>query len=99
MSSEIATTLHEPVERRSSRALRRRIAVIVLLGPATMLGGVVWAFVQPYRITFLDSEGKGAYDHLVQPPLLVILVGVVFMLLIAPGLVDDLEEEADGPET
>jgi hypothetical protein len=41
----------------------------------------------------LDREGKGAYDYLVQPPLLVVLVGLAFALLIAPGLVEDLEEE------
>lgn len=56
-----------------------------------MLAGVVWAAVQPYRVAFLHPEGKGVYDYLVQPPLLVVLVGLVFALAIAPGLVDDLE--------
>lgn len=71
----------------------------MLLGPLTMFSGLVWAIAQPYRITFLNPEGKGAYDFLVQPPLLVGLVGVVFMVLIAPGLVEDLERESDGPES
>ncbi len=62
-----------------------------LLGPLTVLAGVVWAVVQPYRIAFLYPEGKGAYDFLVQPPLLVCLVGLVFALLVAPGLLEDLE--------
>ena len=35
---------------------------------------------------------------IVQPPLLVALVGLVFMMLIAPGLAEDLEREGDGPE-
>ena len=45
----------------------------------------------------LNPQGKGFYDYLVQPPLLVVFVGLLFALLIAPGLVDDLRE-ADGPE-
>jgi hypothetical protein len=63
-----------------------------------MFGGLVWAIAQPYRIAFLNPEGKGAYDFLVQPPLLVALVGLVFMVVIAPGLAEDLERESDGPE-
>lgn len=70
---------------------------VQLLGPLTMLAGVVWAAVQPYRVVFLHPEGKGAYDYLVQPPLLVVLVGLVFALWIAPGLVEDLEGEEHGP--
>lgn len=64
-----------------------------------MLGGLVWAIAQPYRIVFLYHEGKGAYDFLVQPPLLVGLVGLVFMVVIAPGLAEDLERDGDGPES
>lgn len=63
-----------------------------------MFAGLVWAIAQPYRLAFLYPEGKGAYDFLVQPPLLVGLVGLVFMLVIAPGLAEDLNREADGPE-
>ena len=70
----------------------------MLLGPVTMFGGLVWAIAQPYRIVFTNPAEKGFYDFLVQPPLLVALVGVVFMALIAPGLVEDLEREDDGPE-
>ena len=97
MSSEIATG-PERLERRSSAAARqRRIVGVLLLGPITMLGGLVWAIAQPYRIAFLNTEGKGLYDYLAQPPLLVVAVGAIFMLLIAPGLAQDLEEEGDGP--
>jgi hypothetical protein len=47
---------------------------------------------------FLDRDGQGLYDYLFQPPLLVVLVGIVFAVLIAPGLVEDLEaEEQHGP--
>ncbi|HET7743828.1 MAG TPA: hypothetical protein VFK76_03735 [Gaiellaceae bacterium] len=69
-----------------------------LLGPLTVLAGLVWAVVQPYRIAFLHPHGKGFYDFLVQPPLLVVLVGVLFALLIAPGLVQDLERAERGPQ-
>ncbi|HWQ23341.1 MAG TPA: hypothetical protein VNK94_04475 [Gaiellaceae bacterium] len=93
MSSEIATTISERAARRRSPATRRQLRglAVQLLGPLTMLAGVVWAAVQPYRVAFLYPEGKGAYDYLVQPPLLVVLVGLVFALAIAPGLVEDLE--------
>lgn len=64
-----------------------------------MVVGLVWAIAQPYRIAFLYPEGKGAYDFLVQPPLLVVLVGLLYLLLVAPGLVEDLEREDDGPES
>jgi hypothetical protein len=82
------------VRRRQPRAL-----AVQLLGPVTMLVGVVWAFAQPYRIAFLYPDGKGAYDYLVQPPILVVLVGLVYLLLVAPGLVEDLERKDDGPES
>ncbi len=63
-----------------------------------MVGGLVWAVAQPYRIVLLDREGQGLYDYLFQPPLLVVLVGLVFTLGIAPGLVEDLDaEEQRGP--
>jgi hypothetical protein len=90
VSSEIVGPLdraseRETVERRSLRAL-----AIESLGPLTILGGVVWIIFQPYRIVFFDRAGKGFYDYLVQPPLLVIGVGLLFALAIAPGLIDDL---------
>jgi hypothetical protein len=73
-----------------SRTLRARL--IGVLGPLTMLGGVVWGFLQPYRITLLHPHGQGFWWLLVEPPLLVIGVGVFFALLVAPGLIEDLEE-------
>lgn len=100
MSSEFATTVSEhAARRRFSRLTRRQVRplAVLLLGPLTMVAGFVWAVVQPYRIAFLYPEGKGAYDYLVQPPLLVVLVGLVFALAVAPGLVDDLERSEHGP--
>lgn len=69
-----------------------RILAIEAIGPLTVLGGLVWAIAQPYRVVIFHPDGKGLYDWLAQPPLLVVLVGLAFALLVAPGLVEDLEE-------
>ena len=101
MSSDIATGIPESAARprRSAVARRsRRALAVLLLGPLTILAGLVWAVAQPYRIVFLERADRGLYDYLVQPPLLVGLVGVVFALVVAPGLVEDLESEGDGSE-
>ncbi len=80
------------------RAARQGIRVLAVeaLGPLTVLGGIVWAFAQPYRVTFFYPDGKGVWEWLVQPPLLVVLVGLLFSLVVAPGLVDDLEQHEHG---
>jgi hypothetical protein len=96
--SEVATGIAS--EDRAQAAPRRagRALAVQLLGPLTVLGGLVWAAAQPYRIVLLDREGRGLYDYLFQAPLLAIAVGVLFSLAIAPGLVEDLEAaERDGP--
>ena len=100
VSSEIATSILERAARRRSGVTRRQVRALAvqLLGPLTMLSGLVWAVAQPYRIAFLSPDGKGVYDYLVQPPLLVCLVGLAFSILIAPGLVEDLERGDRGPE-
>jgi hypothetical protein len=100
VSSEYATSI--PREEAQARAAARRswrMLAIQLLGPLTIVGGIVWAVAQPYRIVLLDRAGQGIYDYLFQAPLLVVLVGLAFTFCIAPGLVDDLEaEELRGPE-
>jgi hypothetical protein len=75
-------------------ALRRSVRTLAIsaLGPLTMAGGVAWAFLQPYRITLLHPHGQGFWWLVIEPPLLVVLVGVVFALLVAPGLIADVEE-------
>jgi hypothetical protein len=97
--NELVTTRAKSVEQ--ARTLRRgfRILAVEALGPLTVLGGIVWAFAQPYRVTFFYPEGKGFWDWVVQPPLLVVLVGLLFALVVAPGIVDDLEsaERGDAP--
>ena len=91
MSSEIATTI--PREERRQGVLRRpsKSLAVQLIGPLTIVAGLVWAVAQPYRIVFLDRDGQGLYDYLFQPPLLVVAVGLVFTFVVAPGLVEDLE--------
>ncbi len=87
MDTQIATQLAERT-RRSPRAL-----AVASLGPLTMLAGIVWAVVQPYRLTLLEPRGEGFWSLVAEPPLLVVVVGLVFALLIAPGIVADLAEE------
>lgn len=101
MSSEIATSIPERRERRRRRIAREqpRVLMVQLLGPLTMIAGMVWAVAQPYRIVFLDRGGKGLYDYLFQPPLLVVIVGLVYAVGVAPGLVEDLEAEEHDPAT
>lgn len=100
MSADAATGVPERAEGRPHTIDRRsgRIRAVQLLGPATILAGLVWAVAQPYRIAFLHPHGKGLYDFLAQPPLLVVLVGLLFALLIAPGLVQDLQGVERGPQ-
>ncbi|MFN2468225.1 MAG: hypothetical protein ABR521_08890 [Gaiellaceae bacterium] len=65
---------------------------VYAIGPATVLAGLVWAIAQPYRITLLHPRGEGFWWLVVEPPLLVVLVGLVFHLFLAPPLLADLEE-------
>jgi hypothetical protein len=88
-------TTHYVSEARSSERKRGRAIAVSLLGPVTVAGGLVWALWQPYRVTLLDPHGQGFWNLVVEPPLLVMLVGVLFQLLIVPSLLADLED-ADG---
>jgi hypothetical protein len=82
--------LEAPRVRRSVRA--RAVSAIA---PLTVLAGVLWAFAQPYRLTFLHPKGEGFWWLAVEPPLLVILVGVFFGAFVAPGLLGDLQAEEE----
>ena len=91
MNTQLATEKLAFRTRRSARAL-----AVSTLGPLTVLAGAVWALLQPYRITLLDPAGQGFWWLFVQPPLLVILVGALFHLLVVPGVLRDLEEAERG---
>ena len=88
MSTQVVS--QEAVRRRSVRAW-----AITALGPATMFAAVIWAFVQPWRVTLLHPHGQGFWWLLVEPPLLVVLAGVAFAVFIAPGVIEDLEAHED----
>jgi hypothetical protein len=89
MSTQIATEI-SAIARRSIRA-----RAVASLGPLTVVGGAAWAIFQPYRITLLHPHGQGFWWLVVEPPFFVVLVGVLFHLLIAPGVISDLEEVED----
>ena len=88
MNAEFVSELEAPA-RSTARA-----RVVSALGPVTALAGVVWAIVQPYRITLLHPDGESFWWLLVQPPLLVIAVGLLFHFVVVPGLLEDLEDNA-----
>ena len=58
-------------ERALARSRTARMRLVAALGPLTMLGGVAWGFLQPYRLTVLHPHGQGFWWLLVEPPLLV----------------------------
>jgi hypothetical protein len=85
--TQYATEVSRIRIRSSARAL-----AVLSLGPLTVLGGVAWAFLQPWRVTLLHPEHQGFWWLVVEPPLLVVLAGILFEVFIAPGIVRDLED-------
>jgi hypothetical protein len=85
VNAELVSELEVPV-RRSVRA-----RIVRTLGPLTVAAGIVWALLQPYRVTLLHPHGESFWWLAVQPPLLVVAVGLLFHFVVVPGLVDDLE--------
>jgi hypothetical protein len=88
VNAELVTELEAPLQRATTRA-----RIMSALGPTTAFAGVVWALVQPYRVTLLHPHGQGFWWLFVEPPLLVIAVGLFFHFVVVPGLLEDLEEE------
>ena len=86
MNAELVSELEVPRQRTA------RARFVSTLGPLTVLAGVIWAIVQPYRLTILHPVGQGFWWLFVEPPLLVIAVGLFFYFAIVPGLLEDLEE-------
>ena len=64
---------------------------ISLLGPLVAAAGIVWAILQPNRITLLHPRGQGFWWLAVEPPLLLVAAGIVFVLVVARPLLADLE--------
>lgn len=86
MNAELVSELEVPRQRTA------RARFVLVIGPLTALAGAIWAIVQPYRLTILHPHGQGFWWLFVEPPLLVIAVGLFFYFAIVPGLLDDLEE-------
>jgi len=85
VNAELVSELEVP-RQRSSRA-----RLVSALGPLTVLIGFVWAIMQPYRITLLHPHGQTFWWLVIEPPLLVILIGALFHFVVVPGLLEDLE--------
>ena len=85
--TQYATELSRTRVRRSARAL-----AVLSLGPLVIVMGIVWAFVQPWRVTLLHPYDQGFWWLVVEPPLLVVLAGILFHAFVARPLVQDLEE-------
>ena len=93
MSADLAHDLQAKTKERAA-PLPLRARLVLALGPVTAFGGVVWALVQPWRLTLLHPHGQGLWWLLAEPPLYVVLVGLLFRLLLAPGIVEDIRAEA-----
>ena len=87
MNAELVSELEVPAQRTA------RARIVSALGPLTALAGVMWAIAQPYRLTLLHPRGQGFWWLFVEPPLLVVLVGLLFYFVVLPGLLEDLEAE------
>jgi hypothetical protein len=87
MSAELATEL----ERTQVKSRSLRVRIVGLVGPLTSIAGLVWAIAQPYRITLLHPHGQGFWWLLSEPPIFVVLAGVLFHRFVARGLLEDLE--------
>jgi len=79
---------HVPAE---IAAQSSRARAVSLIGPATVAGGLIWAVLQPYRLTIMHPRGQGFWWLLIEPPLLVVAAGVIFALVVARPLLADLE--------
>jgi hypothetical protein len=87
VNAELVSELEVPV-RRSIRA-----RAVSTLGPLTVAAGIVWALLQPYRLTLLHPRGESFWWLAVEPPLLVVAVGLLFHFVVLPGLLDDIQQD------
>ena len=99
MSADIAHRLERKLQLQdaAARSRLRRARVLLALGPLTVTAGIVWALAQPWRLTLLHPSGQGFWWLFAEPPLYVVLVGILFRLVLAPGIVADLMDS--GTET
>jgi hypothetical protein len=69
-----------------------RMKIVSAIGPTVVTAGLIWAILQPYRVTLLHPRGQSLWWLVIEPPVLVIGAGIVFALLVARPLLADLEE-------
>jgi hypothetical protein len=74
-----------------TRRYHRSAHAVSFVGPVIGAAGVIWAILQPDRLTLLDPHGQSFWWLVAEPPLLVMLVGLLFTLLVARPLIHDLE--------
>lgn len=74
-----------------------RARAVSLIGPLAVMAGIVWAILQPYRLTLLHPYHQGFWWLVIEPPLLVAAAGVFFALVIARPLIADLESDRGAP--
>jgi ABC-type amino acid transport system permease subunit len=86
VNAELVSELEVPLQRTA------RARIVSALGPLTALAGLIWAILQPDRVTLLHPRGQGFWWLFVEPPLLVIAVGLLFYFAVLPGLLEDLGE-------
>ena len=71
--------------------INRRVHAISLVGPVTSAAGLIWAILQPYRVTLFHPGGESFWWLVIEPPLLVIAAGLLFAFVVARPLITDLE--------
>jgi hypothetical protein len=92
VDSQLASSLAAGAAYRSARA-----RLLSLLGPLTVVAGLVWATLQPYRLTLLHPHRQGFWWLAIEPPLLVVAAGIVFALAVARPLLADMEAVDGAP--
>jgi hypothetical protein len=85
-TTNVETIPRDQAQRRSARAY-----LVSLLGPLAAAVGLIWAILQPERITLLHPYGQGFWWLVIEPPLLVVGAGLLFALVVARPLLADLE--------
>jgi hypothetical protein len=80
---------HDVAAGRTGNSVRAQ--AVLMLGPVTVAAGLIWAFLQPERLTLLHPSGQGFWWLVLEPQLLLMLAGVAFALVVARPLLSDLE--------
>lgn len=97
-AAELAHIYDRTHDRPRARTLGVRTRIVSAIAPLTMVAGVLWAIVQPWRITLLHPHGQGFWWLFSEAPLYVVLAGIAFRLVVAPPLLRDLAEAEDEDE-